>query len=675
MTLSRPTDGSPAPRRRARALPPRPSALRGLLAGIAGLLVAAVVLLARGTGLLDGVAAIGVAAVVALAVPTSTELSRRLLFTLSLLIGWLPVLWWTPVLDVPLGRMAWLLALTAGAVTAWVVGATPGASARARRLVPRVRLVDAFPVLAGALAAALSYPMLRPGDPSKALALLTTGWDHSAHADMVWMIREHGAVLGVIDTVAPAGGTWSYVGYPQSFHALAAGLLELRAPEIGLPSAEIMLYTQVVALVVVACAVLVAAAVCAVPSLRRRPGVALLATTVLVGALLLGPGGQIVSGGFPPYFVAVAALMAAPALVRTWPRVPSPMPLLALGGLVLAVAHSWALLLVVLAPIALGIAFPLHPARWRAGRWRWAAAIAVVVATGLGTAQAAAMLLRGGEGIGDIVMLNGGIAAPDLGLVVLAPLLAVSASAWAWGRRRRAGTAVVRREGERTLAVAGGPIVGMVVAALIGGRLLLEVGELRYYFWKFAIGLVAVSIAVAVVALVSAPARLPGPVQRRRSMTVALTAGALALTQLWGAALPPVGVLGPLVTAPGVRVVRDQALRSTMTWPGYASALAAADARKGEEGRVVLLAYPRAIYGDPVQLGQWYNALTGAWTDETNELLKEWFTLDDTDEAAVRATVDLLREDPAAVVLVAGGQADTIRRGVGEELAARVLEP
>jgi hypothetical protein len=676
LTLSRPTDGSADSRGRpALALPRRSSAARALVAGAAGLLVATTVLVARASGLLEGVTSLAAAAVIALAVPTSAELSRRLLFASAVLVGWLPVLWWTPVLDVPFGRVAWLLALTAGAVAAWVVGVAEGAARRARRLVPRVRAVDLYPVLAGVVVAVLSLPMLRPRDPSTALAMLQTGWDHSAHADMVWMIREHGAVLGAIDAVAPAGGTWSYVAYPQGFHAIAAGLLELRSPQIGLPSTEIMLYTQIVALVVVACVVLVVAAVCSVPRLRQRPGVALLATTVLAGALVLGPGGQIVSGGFPPYFVALAALMAAPALVLSWPRVPAPVPLLALGGLILAVAHSWALLLVVLAPIALAIAFPLHPARWRAGRLRWAASAGVVVMTALGVAQAAALLLGGGDGIGDIVLLNGGIAAPDLGLVAVAPLLAVGASAWAWGRRRRTATDVVRREGERILVVAAGPAAGVVTAALIAGRLLLEVGELRYYFWKFAIGLVAASIAVAVVALVGAPTRLPGVAPRRRSTAVAVTACAVALTQVWGAALPPVGLLAPLATAPGALVVRDQLLRSTMTWPGFASALAAADARKGEEGRVVLLAYPRETFGDPVQLGQWYNALTGAWTDETNELLKGWFALDDTDEAAVRATLALLLEDPSATVLVAGGQVDAIREGVGPHLAPRVIEP
>lgn len=631
-----------------------------------------VVVVARATGLLEGLPSLLAVGALVLALPTSTELSRRVLLTGAIVVGWLPVLWWTTVLDVPLGRVTWLIAVVAAALVGWVVGPGAGAWVRARRLVPRFRRVDMLTLGAAAFGVWLARPLLRPGSGAGALSTLMTGWDHSAHADMVWMIRNHGAVIGAFP-VDPSGGTWSYAHYPQGFHALAAALVEAQQPHIGTAAVEMVLYARTVGVIVVLCAVLVAAAVCALPALRRRPAAATVVVTLLVGTLLLGPGGRVVSDGFAPYLVALAALMSAPFLVGSWPRVALPVHLLALGGLVMAVAHSWALLLVILVPVVAALGVPVTAQRWRADRRRWLAAGGVVLLTAWGVARAALLLLAGQQALGEIVTIPGGIHAPDLGLVIAAPLLAIGTCIGVRGRSGRDRSGPRGATADRVLVLGAAPALGALLAAWVGARLLMDTGELRYYFWKLGIGLIVTSVAVAAAAWALSLEGPGRPATGPRWLPVAAgTVLSLGASQIYGAVLPAAGWSASLQSAPGAQARAELRASGAAPAPGLAGVLTAADESAADDAPVVLLAYPRSSFGDPVQIGQWFNAMTGRWTDEDNELLKDWSTLDDTDESAIAATRRLLLSDPDVTVLVAGGKAEVVRAGVGADLAERV---
>lgn len=132
---------------------------------------------------------------VVLAVPSSRQVSRRLLLNLCLIFGWTPLLWWLPLPLGDRGRAGALLSVAVGGIGVWVgTGRSP--CERARRILPRLALVDAYPLLAAALSAGVLYPWLQAKSGAAALRMLMKGWDHSAHFAMVRLIR-HGGVSHV----------------------------------------------------------------------------------------------------------------------------------------------------------------------------------------------------------------------------------------------------------------------------------------------------------------------------------------------------------------------------------------------------------------------------------------------------------------------------------------------
>lgn len=76
---------------------------RVLEPAVAALTAAAVVLVGRLTHVWEGPAAILLLGGLLLAVPTSRELSRRLLLAGCMALGWVPLLWWG---SLPLGVSA-----------------------------------------------------------------------------------------------------------------------------------------------------------------------------------------------------------------------------------------------------------------------------------------------------------------------------------------------------------------------------------------------------------------------------------------------------------------------------------------------------------------------------------------------------------------------------------------
>ena len=147
---------------------------------------------------------------------------------------------------------------------------------------------------------------------------------------------------------------WKFADYPQGHHALVATLMDAVAPAPGTPSQEIVLYVHAQALALILAVTILAAAVCTVGWLRSRPMVALPAVALAVVPLVAGPGGVALrrrasSTSSPPW--------------RSWPCVPlvarelghglTPLPLAALTGLLVAVAHDWVLLLAIGLPAAL----------------------------------------------------------------------------------------------------------------------------------------------------------------------------------------------------------------------------------------------------------------------------------------------------------------------------------
>lgn len=408
------TKPSPPAHRRPRqsTLAPLGRVIRGVVVG--GSLMA-VVVAARRSGLIHGEIALVVAALGALAIPSSTQLSRRILLMGAITLGWLPMTWWIPAPFPPLGRMTLFLALLYGCLGAWVAGST-SPRARLSAMMPRLRWVDLQPFLAAiASAGALSF-LLSARTGSRVLTLLIPAWDNTAHYAMVHMIRGFGVVTNMAPPVVN-GETTSFMAYPQGFHAAAAGVMELlTSTTVGQTDAELVVYAHALAIIVIFCVTSVTAGICALPQLRRRPAIAAPLVAIVTAGFVTGPGSTALLNGFPNFVLACALVGMVVLLVNPTHRVISPVISLAIGGAVVGVAHNWVLLLALAGLALIPLVLPLSRKRWRASPARWAVASVIVLAT-VGAVLCARAVLSSYE-FSRLIVAPGGVVPPAIGLLV-----------------------------------------------------------------------------------------------------------------------------------------------------------------------------------------------------------------------------------------------------------------
>lgn len=635
------------------ASPPRPTggarrATRGrgrvAVAAALGLGTTVAVAAVRIVAPVHGPAAVVGAALLVLALPTSRILSRRILLGGSFVLGLTPLLWWVRLPLGSLGRAGLLLALLVGGVAAWlVVGGRDDVPRRARALLPRIAAVDAVPVLAAAASAAVVSSWFRARTGPAALAALLPGWDNSAHFDMVEMLLRHGVTVDRLGA-APLGETWQFADYPQGYHAVVATLIEaMGVPPLTDPGAALVGYLHAEAWIVVLLGGLLAAAVCSVPMLRRRPAVALPAAALLVAGFVTGPGASAFAGGFPNFVFAAALAACLPLLVASMPRVAMPLHVAAMGALLVGVADSWILLLVVAAPAAAVLAFPATRVRWHASRRRWwqtgfvlgIAALAVLVPVRVLSSLSP----------GATLVIPGGIQDADPALAIAVAFAAIALCLLSTARASRAWLALV-------------PSAGLAAAAALGAWQLHSAGSLSYYFYKLLIGVELVSLAVVVVALsqirlsaaapgVSAPRR---PFARRAAAVIAATVAAAQLT--------------------GITLTGHHEYSAAPAPPApFASTIDAAAVRVDAPRVTVLLATSPV---SQLNAQQWYLALTGGWTVAANDEATRTLLAPGSDQASTVAA--LLDAHQAAVVLVDPSRRDAVRQSAGTaDRAQRVL--
>lgn len=638
--------------------PARPVAARVAAAVVAGTAVAALVLVARGAGLLTGTVALAVAVIGVLALPTSRSLSRRVVLAACAVLGWLPFAWWLPL---PAGtdRSAALLAVLYGALVAWVVaGARP--RERAAFLLPRLRGVDTLPLVAGLVAAWVVRPWSAVGSGRSALAVLLRGWDHSAHYDIVRMLRDNGVPTWAVGP-PPLGDTWSYQSYPQGFHAVAAGLMELLAGATpGSVGDELVLYSHTLAILAIVSTTAVAGGVAALPFLQRRLPVAVPAVTFAVGGFLLGPTGWVLHDGFPNFALATVLTACLVLVVPSFQRGVSPVQLVAVGGALVGIAHGWLLLLSMALPALLVLAVP-----WRRGpavppRGERLLGIAVGVATAAGVGSAASMVA--GESVGEVLVIEGAVTPMPRFLLVGPTVLTVLVVIAAVHLARRCGVRVVDR---RIVAMAVVPAVGVGCAVLIAVVQLQAGGELGYYFRKYTTALAFVSIVVVALLGAWAAARWPGRPSRRAAWAAAAAATVTA-SQAFGLTVPGDGLL----ISPALQMRADVAAEAAGAPDVVDEVLAAAEALAPRGGRHVYLVGPGV---DAPSAGQWYNAMSGRWTNESNELMRLLFAPQDTMPERAFVVRGVLEADPDNLVVVRPVELAELTELVGPELAGRVV--
>lgn len=640
---------------------------RGYLAVLrwlaAALLAGASVVVLRVSGLLDGACGAVLAVALLVLVPSSAMFSRRLLLNGVIALGFLPLLWWHQLPLGEVGRVTLVLALVIAAMVGWVVHAGHPAD-RLRRLIPRVGWADLAPLGAASAGAVMLSPWLRAPSGEGVLSMLMTGWDHSAHFDMTEMVRQHGAAIWAL--ASPTGTAWSYDDYPQGFHTAAAAVMELLgSPVVGTPAEELILYGRAMGLVSVLGVVIVVAGIAAVPTLRRRPLVAWIPAAAVTAAFLWGPGGLILADGFPNFFLGCALLAAVPLIAIPIARWPAPIHVLALGGAVVGIAHTWALLLTMALPAALAVLLPFRSRRAAVSRWGWGVNVAIALMTGAAVATAVAVI--GVQPLADVVSVGGGVSNRSIGElygVVAGSLLAVVLLAWSAPRSRP-------QHLRRAAWVVVGPVVGVAVAAWIAD-IQLRQGDLGYYFWKYAIALELLALVVGSVAAAALVARSRGVGSSNARVLVLAIGVVVVVAAGFGSPHPAVPARTLLPESAGM-IGRLRLVAASDAPTPEAARLLAAAAAMPEGARSVYVPVPPQGWHNAASVSQWAAALSGSWTDDVNEPIGMLYEADLSVEGAPGVVRRLLSSYPDLMVVVPPRVVDDIRSGLPEHLRERVL--
>lgn len=459
---------------------------------------------ALATGLLPGMLALVLLLALLVVVPTAPDLSRRLALNGSVLLGWVPVLWWVSW-PVPVDHAALAMAAVISALVWRVAGAAaPGAALRG--LIPTVRRTDLLLPVSAMLALAAMWRWAFAGSPRQALETMLPGVDNAAHFAMYASILRHGVPSSSLGR-APDGSQSAFTEYPQGFHSLVATLTEVGHARLPTGTSMLTSYTHGVALVVVLGLTVLTAAVVSLPAVRDRFWVALPVVVLALAAFLWRPGQDLLADGFANFWLASLAVSVALLLcLPAQPRV-SVAATVAVAGLLVAVVYGWALLAVLAGPAVLALAVPVKetlrdPARRRAA---WLSVFVLALA-GLLALRALAALMRD-VSVSSVVAAVGGIHSPSplptFALLLVGVFLLPASPAML--RSRQAGAdAVVAARRARVLVLT--LVVGAAVSTAMLVAQLSSLGGSSYYFLKFfmGFGLVLAAVVPAVAAMVFA---------------------------------------------------------------------------------------------------------------------------------------------------------------------------
>jgi hypothetical protein len=458
----------------------RGPSVRTAQAVLAGVLTLAIVIGLDVVGALAGTCALLLLIAVWTLTPSARQLSLRLAINGAIGLGIVPVLWWFPWPIAPVSHSGVILGLLAGFLSFNLVRS--GESRR--RLIPMTAWTDVLPAAAAVFCGWFfwSFVQFDRGTASVSLLRQAFGNDNVAHFDMFEMIRRS-LTDGPNWPQSSTGSPFAYVTYPQHFHILVAFAAELWAgPTVRSVDVETGLFGVGSALIISIALVVLVAAGCSF--FRSRFSLALIFSALVVFFLLAGFGGDALSYGFPGYLLAiVGTCIAITFAVR--PKITSSLELLAIGSIVVLVAHSWSLL----APIAaVPFAFAVLRFPWRRNRARWRTLIVpVIVCAGCaaGVVYAAYLVFwaTSASGSPEAALSTPG-SSPTLEVYVsLAPVLAVLIGVFVVRRAKSHWTSPeVRRTSTPMMVVT---LTALVESALLIGVQLLRAHELSYFQYKF----------------------------------------------------------------------------------------------------------------------------------------------------------------------------------------------
>ena len=525
------------------------------------------------------------ACLLVLATPSATRVDRRVSLNIAAGLGLTPVALWAPPVLGTASPSTLVLGAVSGYATAMIVSGTG-------RLVPSARARDTLIVLMGTLAGLVAVPLRSPGDPQRALVLVSTGIDNAYHYAMYLEQRLAAAGSPLLAANADPTG-FAFDDYPQWFHRMLTVLAQIGFGDPAAAPVELVRYAQLQWLVFVLLAVLVTAAF--LQALPDRVDPTLLAVVfVVLASLLLGvPGALNLLQGHLSFLVAASAPLVM-FLLAFGRRRPGIGLFVVLGGLVLVTA-SWLLLL----PMAAAALLPPVIAVWR----RQHAVVRWGALAGVGIAGAAAFVLfvlypltHGGA---QALLRDGTI--PEVRLVVMLGLLFVSV-----------GLVAVLARRSRTTPL-WGHLVLVVTAALetvaLGGYMLAASGELTYYFWKLGLGTLFVAIAVVTHAAVLVRTHEHAHEQRLRPVVL----GVALLTAAAGLGVTLRTFAAPSVLWAGVVPVSLES-RSSTDAGDVALVLRLAESTDPPEAARTRLLATRPEDMNAAHASEWFHALSHSAT-------------------------------------------------------------
>lgn len=651
MTIADPPRRS---QRRVSSRPPTTNRHAAVLALVSGAGGFAAVTILRSAGLLNGFVMLFVLLGLLLMLPVAKTLSRRLLLTLPVLLGGVPLLWWVPWPAFFPDRGTLVLGAAAGAAAAAAAFRLAGGSVQ-RSLLPQVRGIDLVPLAAGLAAAFVQWNSLTVRRAEDALSLLSSRWDNASHFDMYFLIRREGQVIPLLPS-APDGSAWSFSDYPQGFHSLLATLAELvHGPSWRPMEAELVSYSILTGVVVVLSTLLVTAGVCSLPAFRRSALIGGPVAVVIACGWSLGPGTVAYMHGYANFFLAVSLAAAAVLLAVSMDRPAMVLPLMAATFAAVGIANNWMPLLAYLPGAIVMLCLPGRRSRWAAAKTQSIGA-GMVIVLGLTGAAVAVYQLASVE-VPDIVTAETSF--PNFDAGVLWQLLALCAVAYILllSRSRRQGlSASQQRAGWSVLALAGGAAATLAMSVIQ----LVELGTLSYYSMKLMLSLELMALVLAGVAVMHfvdaagfgrppAAAGQRGRRRKRPALYAASAAAMVAASQAFGGLVhvPDAGLAG---TAPGVseKLAQDSIRESGPS----GSVLALLHAVSRNTGEPAMYLTTNTAQMDPVLAQQWYSALTQTYTEHNWELSWSMFALSEGESGLATAVNDILAEDPGTSIVV-----------------------
>lgn len=594
-----------------------------------------------------GFAALAASGVLLLAIPTARSFSRRVLIALTIFFGVAPVLWWLPFPLSSLGRVSLLLAVTAAGLGAWVAyGRAP--HLRLRLLLPQVRLIDSLPLIAAALSAGTLINFLRPRTAAEAMTLLAMNWDNASHFDMYFMLRTHGQIIGALGN-APDGSAWHFYNYPQGFHSSVAFLAELvKGPAAADMGAELVSYAILSAVASTMAVTLVAAALCSIPLFRRRFGISAPIVIFVAAGWIYGPGAAATMHGFQNFYVAVALVAAFVVLMLLQVRIFQPLTLFAAVAAAIGVAHNWVLLGTLLVGACAIILLPWNRLRWARTRRNFLLAMGTAAFAVLALLPAFVQLSS--ISAEDVLYAVGGVPAPDYGRASVVVMAAIGVNLLVIARSRTRNVRLVVHQTDRMAAGMWAVAAGLIVFVFMAAAQISKSGAISYYSIKYVLALELIALIVLALGLVglldALLARSPSPSRLSTTSSLLLT---VAATQVFGLTVDT-RVVGFTPSSTSALEFEKQQTTLSAPVPGHVVALLSAVESNGGSPAAYLTTYGKDF--DAMLAFQWYDALTGTYTEKSVKFMPELVPLWSGVEGLQPVVSALRKADPKVHIIV-----------------------